>query len=191
MATPERKAYMAKYCATPEVRARHAAYRQTPEGKIVQARHSIKRRLTPEYREYQVLYQAQYRKTPEAKIAKAESALKYSQTAKGIASQARRHARRRERSTNPELYAARVELLHILKEPCAVCGMLYKVSHTIDHIKALCNGGTDTWTNFRPICLKCHKEKNNQDMTEYFTCTIENTRNKPKPSQTLVLVESA
>lgn len=104
---------------------------------------------------------------------------RYNQSLEGKVSQARRMAKRRGRSTNSDLYGARVELLYILKESCAICGAPYKRSYQIDHITALCNGGIDEWDNFQPVCYKCHKKKTKQDMKEYYnnTRTFENIRN--------------
>lgn len=94
----------------------------------------------------------------------AEAYKKYYETPKGKASYARMTANRRERSTDPELYAARVELLHIMRESCNICGTLYKVTHQIDHILALCLGGSDVWSNYQPLCILCHKKKTEEDM---------------------------
>lgn len=84
-------------------------------------------------------------------------------TPKGKASYAKQVAMRRALSTNPALYAARVLQLHTNKEPCAECGALYSETHQIDHILALCLGGTDVWENYRPLCIKCHPKKTAED----------------------------
>lgn len=122
----------------------------------------------------------QYEQSPRGKLLKAEKARRYHQSAngkkvvrkwhskylktpKGKAHDARHYAKRRIRSTNPELFALRVKQLHELREPCAVCGMSYKKYHSIDHILALCNGGIDEWGNYQPICIECYTEKTKED----------------------------
>ncbi len=91
----------------------------------------------------------------------------YNSTPKGKAKLARSCARRRERSTDPELYAARVELLHVLRESCTKCHTPYKIVHQIDHIIPLCLGGSDDWNNLQPLCVLCHREKTKEDMKIY------------------------
>ena len=88
-------------------------------------------------------------------------------TPKGIAKRAKMTARRREQSTNPELYAARVELLHTIQESCAKCYTPYKITHQVDHILALCLGGIDSWDNLQPLCILCHREKTKEDIQKF------------------------
>lgn len=121
-------------------------YRQTTEGKAATA-----------------ISLARYIQSPEGKASAAESHARYDQTPKGKTAAARRNARRRERSTDPESYVARVELLHTMQEPCANCKALYRITHQIDHIVALCLGGTDEWFNLQPLCVRCHRRKSGED----------------------------
>jgi len=89
---------------------------------------------------------------------------RYYGTPKGKANIAKKAAVRRERSTDPEAYAARVEMLHTLRESCAECHRPYTITHQIDHIIALCLDGTDDWDNLQPLCIKCHREKTKEDL---------------------------
>lgn len=97
----------------------------------------------------------------------AEEMREYTKTPKGRAYAANGTARRRERSTDPALYAARVLILHDLQESCAECSIPYDISHQIDHILALCNGGTDDWDNLQPLCILCHRKKTARDVMEF------------------------
>lgn len=90
----------------------------------------------------------------------------YFKTPRGRVNAAKARAKRREHSTDPEAYATRVELLHTLREPCAICHTPYLISHQIDHIVALCLGGTDDWDNLEPLCVKCHRKKTVEDLDE-------------------------
>lgn len=98
-----------------------------------------------------------------------EASIKYHSTPKGRASLAKHNAMRRRHSTNPGLFGARIGLLRILQEPCANidCQTPYTITHQIDHIIALCLGGTDDWSNLQPLCIKCHKKKTAEDMVKY------------------------
>ncbi len=93
--------------------------------------------------------------------------IKFFSTPKGRLCRARILSRRRSRSTNPEVFAYRVLMLHTLKEPCAICGIPYSVSHQVDHIRALCLGGTDDWDNLQPACVPCHRIKSADDLHKY------------------------
>lgn len=92
---------------------------------------------------------------------------------------AKESAKRRERSTDPEAYAARVELLHTIHESCAMCGALYLISHQIDHILALCLDGTDDWDNLQPACILCHREKTKEDMRKFKKLVAQALRQAP------------
>lgn len=96
-----------------------------------------------------------------------EKKKKYNRAPKGRAKEARMMARRREHSTGPELYGTRIELLHTLQEPCAKCHTSYRITHQIDHILALCLGGTDDWENLQPLCIACHRPKTVEDLRKY------------------------
>ncbi len=98
-----------------------------------------------------------------------ETIREFRKTPKGRASLARMKAKRREYSTDPEVYAVRVETLHTLHESCARCGIPYKFTHQVDHILALCLGGIDDWDNFQPLCILCHKGKTAEDMHSFNT----------------------
>lgn len=97
----------------------------------------------------------------------AESRNRYYKTPKGRAMFARRNAKRRERSTDPALYGARVELLHALNESCARCHTPYAITHQIDHTIPLYVGGTDEWSNLQPLCILCHRKKTAEDRKRY------------------------
>lgn len=95
-----------------------------------------------------------------------ESQRRFYKTPRGKATHAKHNAQRRELSTDPALYAARVRQLHEQLEPCAYprCGNpLYKTTHEVDHIIALCLGGIDEWSNYQPLCRKCHILKSVED----------------------------
>lgn len=95
-----------------------------------------------------------------------ERGKKRSKTPKGRAALAKHCAKRREHSTDPALYAARVELLHVMQEPCAECHTPYNITHQVDHIIALCLGGTDNWDNLQPLCIECHRKKTAEDVSK-------------------------
>ena len=85
-------------------------------------------------------------------------------TPKGRIARAKMNASRREHSTDPALYAARVVILHTQKESCAKCHTEYDITNQVDHIVALCLGGTDDWDNLQPLCILCHRKKTEEDM---------------------------
>jgi 5-methylcytosine-specific restriction protein A len=97
----------------------------------------------------------------------------YYETPKGRANMAKKGAARRKRSTNPLAFAARVLQLHTSKEPCTTCGALYNITHEIDHILALCLGGTDDWDNLQPLCILCHRKKTAEDMKKLVSARAE------------------
>ena len=135
-ASPKGKVVAARYAASPKGRAYRSRYKASSKGKAAQARRdgSLKRKAA----------QAIYFTSP-----------------KGKAYLARKNARRRIRSTNPEAYAARVYRMHVSKEPCNRCGV---TAQQIDHILALALGGTDDWSNLQPLCKPCHKLKTSEDV---------------------------
>lgn len=92
---------------------------------------------------------------------------RYYKTLKGKTNLFKKAAARREYSTDPALYAARVYMLHDLRESCAICGALYDTTHQVDHILALCLGGIDSWDNYQPLCLICHRKKTTEDLRKY------------------------
>lgn len=166
--TREQKAQRSRwYRATPEGKAAALEtmrrYTATPEGKAAILENQRKRRATPEGRAIYLEAQRSYRATPEGRAALSQSRARYYSSPEGRASFALAGAKRRERSTDPESYAARVELLHIMEEPCACCQTSYKITHQVDHIIALCLGGTDDWKNLQPLCILCHREKTRED----------------------------
>ncbi len=97
----------------------------------------------------------------------AEHVRKYHLTPKGRGARALVVARRRERSTDPQVYAERIVQLHANHEPCARCSAPYSISHQVDHILALCLGGTDDLDNFQPLCTTCHYIKSAEDRRKY------------------------
>lgn len=105
------------------------------------------------------------RRTPHGKELRHRSGLRYNRSDNGLASRARSLAKRRERSTDPLLFQSRVEQLHTIREPCTLCGTSYKKSHSVDHVLALCNGGVDEWSNYQPLCYRCHRIKTNLDVS--------------------------
>ena len=92
---------------------------------------------------------------------------RYRRTPKGRVALARRYAKRRSSTTDADSYAARVEHLHSIRESCASCHTPYKITYQIDHIVALCLGGTDNWDNLQPLCIPCHKVKSMVDMNKH------------------------
>jgi len=102
------------------------------------------------------------------------AAKEYYRTPKGKANRARKIAKRRKRSTDPGAYATRVELLHTIQESCAKCGAPYLITHTVDHILALCLGGTDDWDNLQPICVLCHRKKTAEDLVKFRSTVLRN-----------------
>lgn len=97
----------------------------------------------------------------------AERNRRFRGTPEGRAALARGSAKRRKRATDPALYAARVYILHDLQESCAKCRAPYDITHQIDHILALCLGGTDDWSNLQPLCLLCHRRKSVEETREF------------------------
>ena len=140
-------------------------YRQTDEGRAKSVESARKYRSTPEGRAASVDAMRLYRSFPDNRVKRVESNRVYYRTTKGKASKARMHANNRKRSTNTELYAARVKQLHVMHEDCAECNAPYKASHQIDHILALCLGGTDDWGNLQPLCILCHRVKTGNDLS--------------------------
>ena len=60
---------------------------------------------------------------------------------------------------------------HLLKRQkgnCAICGEPFKITDTIevDHIKAKCNGGSNTWSNLQLVHKHCHETKTPLDIKE-------------------------
>jgi len=49
---------------------------------------------------------------------------------------------------------------------CHVCGLKLPAGtdYEIDHITALCNGGSDEDDNLAPICMDCHEKKTPDDV---------------------------
>ncbi len=156
--SPKAKAAKARYLAI---------WQKTPEGKAAFARSSVRYRQTPEGKATRAKIMREYYHTPEGRAAIVKREAAYRQTPEGKAAYAKAGANRRERSTDPESYAARVELLHAMREPCAECGVPYKVSHQVDHIIALCLGGTDDWDNLEPKCTECHRRKSGKDLSKF------------------------
>jgi len=163
-----------RYCDTcqPVIRKEQKAeilrrYRQTPEGKAANVESSAKYRQSSKGKAVRAKIMRDYYHSPEGRIAMDKRWDAYYNSPGGKAAIAKMLARRRERSTSPESYAARVELLHTLHEPCANCGTPYKISHQIDHIVALCLGGNDDWDNLQPLCLECHRDKTGEDLHEF------------------------
>lgn len=57
---------------------------------------------------------------------------------------------------------------YILRRDKYLCQHCMRLGHLttateVDHITALCNGGTDDDNNLEGICTTCHKEKTKQD----------------------------
>lgn len=153
-----RKARLETYCKA------NAKYRQSPKSKIAQSRGQIKFYQLLKNKIVKAEYMVEYWKRPEVKIAKIKYDTKFNQSIKGKVCSARQRSKRRARSTNSELYVARVLQLHRDKESCAICDKSYERTHQVDHIIALCNGGSDDWSNLQPICVKCHRIKTGQDI---------------------------
>lgn len=158
----------AKHRQTLEAKAEHARsmaeYGRTPEGQMAVARTRAKYCSSPKGKETYARSMAEYSLTPNGKAARARAGARYYSSPKGKAHLAKMVAQRRKKSTNPASYAARAELLHVLQEPCAECRAPYKITHQIDHILALCLGGTDDWSNLQPLCLSCHRKKTKEDI---------------------------
>ena len=56
---------------------------------------------------------------------------------------------------------------HFEQHPlCVMCKKngLITIATELDHIKALCNGGTDTPDNRQGLCLSCHAIKTSKDL---------------------------
>tara|TARA_R110000868_G_scaffold91230_7_gene253071 strand:- start:498 stop:806 length:309 start_codon:yes stop_codon:yes gene_type:complete len=51
---------------------------------------------------------------------------------------------------------------------CACCGRKLKAGDDwdIDHVMALCNGGTDDDTNMQVLCSWCHTDKTSDDVAQ-------------------------
>ena len=130
-----------------------ARYDASPKGKATAARYatSIKAKAT----------KGAYNASQAGK----DSHARYWASPKGKAMLARRCARRRIRSTNPGVYAARVQRIHELQESCNHCGI---TAEQIDHVIPLALGGTDDYSNLQPLCKLCHKAKTAGDMSQFF-----------------------
>lgn len=107
------------------------------------------------------------RQTARGKLLFAGYQAKYCKTPKGKAAFAKKQIRRRGYLASPELFAARIERLHTLHEPCTECGSMYEVTHQIDHIVALCLGGGNEWSNLQPLCILCHRKKSVNDLHQF------------------------
>ncbi len=139
-------------------------YRQTLKGKAANIVSSVKYRQSSKGKAVRAKIMREYYHTPEGRAAIIKREVEYRKTPKGKTAYARMCAKRRELTTDPEAYAARVELLHTMHEPCTKCKTSYLISHQIDHIIALCLGGTDEWSNLQPLCVKCHRKKSGEDI---------------------------
>lgn len=62
------------------------------------------------------------------------------------------------------------------KWTCNICKNMLPANFEIDHIVALCNGGTDDVNNLQALCPNCHSTKTIHDLhTEYhFSSDVEN-----------------
>jgi len=142
-------------------------YRRSAEGKAANMESATKYRQSSKGRTTRNKIMKEYYQTPDGRVAVDNSHTRYRQTPQGKVAVARMLSNRRERSTNPGSYIARVELLHTIHEPCAKCHTSYKISHQIDHIVALCLGGTDDWSNLQPLCVSCHRQKSGMDLSKF------------------------
>lgn len=62
-----------------------------------------------------------------------------------------------------------IRQLRSKQKACAGCGVsLYFVHGTIDHIKALVNGGTDNPDNLQLLCQPCNDSKHVKDMSDWY-----------------------
>ena len=50
-----------------------------------------------------------------------------------------------------------------MRRDCGVCQVCGRAGHQVDHIVALCNGGTDDDDNLQVICRPCHEDKTARD----------------------------
>jgi hypothetical protein len=60
----------------------------------------------------------------------------------------------------------RMQLASKQRWRCASCSRLLSWSFEVDHIVALCNGGSDTIQNLQVLCCTCHSEKTYSDLFE-------------------------
>jgi 5-methylcytosine-specific restriction protein A len=61
----------------------------------------------------------------------------------------------------------RIRHFHLLAEPlCRMCAAKGKATRAVevDHIVALCNGGSESQDNRQSLCVACHQDKTAQDM---------------------------
>ena len=68
-------------------------------------------------------------------------------------------------------------LIHILHEPCAVCGEDDVALLECDHIRPRAMNGTDDWSNLQVLCFEHHDEKSAIDIKKiqaYLTKVAEN-----------------
>jgi 5-methylcytosine-specific restriction protein A len=54
---------------------------------------------------------------------------------------------------------------------CKARGVI-RQAKVIDHIVALCNGGTDDDSNVQPLCIECHDAKTRRDLGWKHKATI-------------------
>lgn len=54
------------------------------------------------------------------------------------------------------------------KYQCSECHQVLGPIWEIDHIKALCHGGSNEWSNLTVLCLGCHGLKTSHDTRIYY-----------------------
>lgn len=120
----------------------------------------------------------EWRHTAIGKVIWAGYQLKYHKSPKGKAVFAKKQIKRRGYSANSEVFAVRVKRLHTLRESCTKCGAVYRETHQIDHIVALCLGGKNEWSNLQPLCITCHRKKSVSDLHKFRQLHLEEKKDE-------------
>jgi len=61
---------------------------------------------------------------------------------------------------------------------CSTCQQTLGATFHIDHIQALCHGGSNDISNLCALCPNCHAVKTSSDMQQYWDCRKEETINR-------------
>lgn len=144
--------------SNPVVRAEYLReWRQKNPDKIV----GYNRSRDPEARR---AYEHEYWNRPENRQRRNEqlrrSGAKYQRTQRGRELNAMTGRLRRGGKT-PE---SREYIEIIAGDPCAYCGG--SMEH-VDHIRPICDGGTNEWTNLAPACARCNQSKKEKSLLEF------------------------
>ena len=103
--------------------------------------------------------------TPESHARLLESKRKYKKTPKGRLSDITAMAKRRSSKSNNGGNFTKEEWVSLCNKygnKCLACGAYGKM--TIDHVKPLSRGGTNSIDNIQPLCLTCNSSKHDKEI---------------------------